>query len=94
MFNRHNKRRQISKTNHSFKLIPLPSKKFGSQDKVHKALLKCLVLTEHSQQNCEQALQSTAEKYSSAYQNVMQQHLAEYHQHMDLLKKMTSKSML
>ena len=32
MFARHNKRRQISKTNHSFKLLTLLSQKCGSQE--------------------------------------------------------------
>ena len=62
------------------------------RDELHESLFKSVVLAEHAQKKCEQALQSAVAEYSHEYRTLMQQRLAEYQQQIGILEKMLARS--
>ena len=62
------------------------------RDELHESLFKSVVLAEHAQKSCEQALQSAVAEYSNEYRTLMQQRLAEHQQQIGILEKMLTRS--
>lgn len=59
---------------------------------LHESLFKSMVLAEHAQKSCEQALQRGTAEYSQGYRMIMQERLAEHQQQMIILEQMLAES--
>ena len=56
------------------------------RDELHESLFKSVVLAEHAQKRCEQALQSAVAEYSDEYRAIMQARMVEHSQQIMILK--------
>lgn len=59
---------------------------------LHESLFKSMVLAEHAQKICEQALQRATAEYGQGYRMIMQQRLAEHQQQIVTLEHMLAES--